>query len=72
MLRVRSMYHHEEGCPIDKNEGAVKDKDILSGAEHRFFAREVEDQDSGNENLTLITHGGRSFHPPSIRPNHQP
>jgi len=43
----------EGGCPLDKNEGAVKDKDILSGAEHRFFAREVEDQDSGNGNLTL-------------------
>jgi hypothetical protein len=44
--------------PLDKNEGAVKDKDIPSSAGHRFFAREVEDQDSGNENLTLITCGG--------------
>jgi len=39
--------------PLDKNEGAVKDKDILSSAGHRFFAREAEDRDSGNENLTL-------------------
>jgi hypothetical protein len=36
------------GCPcrsqiwvaLDKNEGAVKDKNILGGAGHRFFARE--------------------------------
>jgi hypothetical protein len=28
---------------LDKSEGAVKDKDILGSAEHRF-AREVEDQ----------------------------
>ncbi len=54
--------------PLDKNEGGVKDKDVLSSAGHRFFAREVEDQNSGNENLTLITRGGRSFHQPSIRP----
>jgi hypothetical protein len=26
--------------PLDKNEGAVKDKNILSSAGHRFFARE--------------------------------
>jgi hypothetical protein len=44
--------------PLDKNEGGVKGKDILSSVGHRFFAREVEDQDSGNENLTLITRGG--------------
>ncbi|MFZ0436883.1 MAG: hypothetical protein WAL76_02095, partial [Candidatus Sulfotelmatobacter sp.] len=26
--------------PLDKNEGAVKDKDILSSAGHRFFSPE--------------------------------
>jgi hypothetical protein len=36
---------------LDKSEGGVKDKNILSVFWHRFFAREVEDQDSGN--LTL-------------------
>ncbi len=35
--------------PLDKNEGAVKDKRMPRSAGHRFFAREVEDQDSGNE-----------------------
>jgi hypothetical protein len=38
--------------PLDKNEGGVKDEDLLGGAmSTAFFAREVEDQDSGN--LTL-------------------
>ena len=38
--------------PLDKSEGGVKDKNILAGVfGTRFFAREFEDQDSGN--LTL-------------------
>jgi len=36
--------------PLDKSEVSVKGKE-LPVPEHRFFAREVEDQDSGN--LTL-------------------
>jgi hypothetical protein len=39
------------GCPLDKSEGGVKDKNILSVFLAPFFAREDEDQDSGN--LTL-------------------
>jgi hypothetical protein len=42
--------------PLDKSEGGVKDKSILSVFLAPLFAREVEDQDSGN--LTLITCGG--------------
>jgi hypothetical protein len=37
--------------PLDKSEGAVKDKDLPSVFLTVCFAREVEDQDSGN--LTL-------------------
>jgi hypothetical protein len=61
--------------PLDKSEGGVKDKSILSVFWHRFFAREVEDQDSGNLTLNHPPVGilsRRSFHQPSIRPNHQP
>jgi hypothetical protein len=36
---------------LDKSEGGVKDKTILPVFLAPFFAREVEDQDSGN--LTL-------------------
>ncbi len=38
--------------------------------EHRFFAREVEDQDSGNLTLNhppVVIFSRRSFHQPSIR-----
>jgi hypothetical protein len=28
--------------PLDKEKGFVKDKDILSGAEHRFFGHQRE------------------------------
>jgi hypothetical protein len=34
---------------LDKSEGGVKDKSILPVFLAPFFAREVEDQDSGNE-----------------------
>ena len=57
----RTLMRHR--MPLDKNEGAVKDKDVRSGAEHRCFAREVEDQDSGN--LTL-NHLPRKIVPPTI------
>jgi len=56
---------------LDKSEGAVKDKDILGSAEHRF-AREVEDQGSGNLTLNHFSGGTKSFHHPSIRPKHRP
>jgi hypothetical protein len=39
------------GVPLDKSEGGVKDKNILPVFLAPLFAREVEDQDSGN--LTL-------------------
>jgi hypothetical protein len=41
--------------PLDKSEGGVKDKNIRRCFGTVSFAREVEDQDSGN--LTLITCG---------------
>ncbi len=50
--------------PLDKSEGGVKDKSIRRCFWRRFFAREVEDQDSGN--LTLITIGGDLL--PKTRP----
>jgi hypothetical protein len=32
-----SLGHPPSRLPLDKNEGVVKDKDILSSAGHRFF-----------------------------------
>src|ERR1700685_4429391 len=67
------------GCPSIRVKAVSRTKLSCRCFWHRFFAREVEDQDSGN--LTPITCGGgsapktskrRSFHQPSIRPRHQP
>jgi hypothetical protein len=48
---------------LDKSEGGVKDKSILSVFLAPFFSREVEDQDSGN--LTL-NHPTVEIVPPTI------
>jgi hypothetical protein len=50
--------------PLDKNEGVVKDEDFLGGAmSTAFFAKEAEDQDSGN--LT-VNHAAVELVPPTI------
>src|SRR5207244_7123188 len=56
------------GPALDKSEGVVKDEDLLCSAGTAFFAREVEDQDSGNLTLNHISVEDR-FHQPSIRPS---
>jgi hypothetical protein len=48
--------------PLDKEKGFVKDEDILSGAEHRFFGHQRE---SGTENsgISPLHHfSGGSLH----------
>jgi hypothetical protein len=55
------------GCPSIRAKALSRAKISWAVPEHRFFAREVEDQDSGN--LTLITCGGNllpKIVPPTI------
>ena len=63
--------YNNDGWPVDKREGSVKDKLVLCSAGAPLALPEkVEDQGSGN--LTQSPAGGRSFHQPSIRPVHRP
>jgi len=58
------MHQNPSWVPLDKSEGGVKDKNILTGVfGTASFAREVEDQDSGN--LTL-NHLRQNVVPPTI------
>src|SRR5208282_1775497 len=50
--------HSHRGCPSIRTKAVSRTKISCRCFWHRFFAREVEDQDSGNGNLTLITCGG--------------
>jgi hypothetical protein len=62
--------------PLDKSEGGVKDKSILSVFLAPLFLPErFEDQDSGNLTLNhppVEILSPRSFHQPSIRPKRRP
>ena len=60
----------DAGCPSIREKALSRQKCPVRCRSTACFAREVEDQDSGN--LTRITFGGRSFHQPSMRPEPRP
>jgi hypothetical protein len=67
-----SVSDYTRRVPLDKEKGFVKDEDILSGAEHRFFGHQRE---FGTETLgyhrCIIFLVDRSTEP-SIRPKLRP